>query len=497
VTSSSHGDQTAAPSPLRALTEVAGTAARSCTDLRTVSDDVLLAELDALEAAQRQLDSARLALIGELDARRASAPRTGLTTRRWLAHHFGVPGRHAWHLTTTARTLRDRLPLVAAALRRGRLTVHHADLLAVLRTDRTQAHLIDLQSAFIDLAQRTGFDEWERQVRDTLRLLDADGPEPGAERDHAAASRLMDGGLRLLLELHAPESTEAVLAAVEVELDARVRHHRRLLKADPSHVVPGRARLRAEAVTELILRGHAARHRDLRAPSADVTLVVQAGDPLHARTLDGVRLSDSTTRLLCCDASWHAVVVDSLGMPIDMGRRFRFFTPGQRRAILTRDGGCVHPGCRAPARWVHVHHLLEWDDDGRTDLRNGVTLCPTHHGLWHQPGWSAVPDPDDLAGFLITTPTGAVLRSQRHRSPRPDPATCAAVHAAAGTAPAEHLPAENSAAEQLAAERVAARTTLTPQARRALRRAVDVHALTTCSALAGSGDHGGNDPPLG
>ena len=472
--------------------------------LRDLGDGELVERLRQLDAAQRRTDAERLALVGELDARRATLPRSGLTMRRWLAHELGAPGRAAWRATRTARTLRDLLPVVASALADGRLTVHHAELLAVLRTDRIEPHLVDLQLAFVDLAQRLRFDEWERHVRDTLRLLDTDGPAPARERDHAAASHLWDGGLRLLLELHGPFETEAVLAAIDVELQARLRHHRKLRASDPTHVIPGRARLRSEAVVELLLRGHAARGADLRAPSTGVTLVVHAADPTHAATLDGRRLSAAATRLLCCDAGWAAVVVDSLGVPLDAGRKRRFFSAAQRRAILVRDGGCVHPGCSASPRWVHVHHLLEWDEDGATDLRNGVTLCPTHHGMWHRPDWHARPDPDDPAGLLITTPAGTVLRSQRHLAPRPFP-TDAAQRTGSGVTRDPSSPVARAARTEAAESGSTARCarpatvdalvgTLPPATQRAFRRAAGLQP-GRCGTTRTCGDDGGTDPP--
>jgi hypothetical protein len=55
---------------------------------------------------------------------------------------------------------------------------------------------------------------------------------------------------------------------------------------------------------------------------------------------------------------------------LDMGRSVRSFTAAQRRAILARDGGCR--SCGAPPDTSDIHHVIPWDEGGRTDIDNGV-----------------------------------------------------------------------------------------------------------------------------
>ena len=61
-------------------------------------------------------------------------------------------------------------------------------------------------------------------------------------------------------------------------------------------------------------------------------------------TISGYRLSPDTARRLACDAIIQRVVLDTDGVPLDMGRATRTFTPDQYRAIMLRDGGCRMPG---------------------------------------------------------------------------------------------------------------------------------------------------------
>ena len=85
------------------------------------------------------------------------------------------------------------------------------------------------------------------------------------------------------------------------------------------------------------------------------------------------------TRLTACDCLMLPIVMNAAGEPLDPGRLRRFVTPGQRRTLNIRDGGCAFPGChRRPKHWA---------DGGPTDLRNLVLLCGFHHRLIHHGDW--------------------------------------------------------------------------------------------------------------
>ncbi|MGH3799574.1 MAG: HNH endonuclease signature motif containing protein [Pseudonocardiaceae bacterium] len=38
--------------------------------------------------------------------------------------------------------------------------------------------------------------------------------------------------------------------------------------------------------------------------------------------------------------------------------------------------------------WCEVHHILQWQYGGRTDLENLLMLCWVHHRLLHDSVWS-------------------------------------------------------------------------------------------------------------
>ncbi len=136
-------------------------------------------------------------------------------------------------------------------------------------------------------------------------------------------------------------------------------------------------------------------------------------------TVDGDRLTTlERYQHLLCDAGVTTLIVDSLGVPFDLGQTVRLATPAQRRALAIRDGGCVFPGCDAPVSWCDAHHVDWYEHGGPTDIANLALLCRRHHGITHRRGWTMTTTPDQH--FTWTTPSGHVLHSQRHLG-RPPP----------------------------------------------------------------------------
>ena len=400
-------------------------------EVEFASDDELVDAIAGLEAEQRRMDAARMRLYGELAARNVTERRAGLTPKAWLGHQHHVAPATAAKQCGTAKKLRLLLPEIAEALAAGVITFDHAALVAKLCVPRVEAIVVGLQARFIELAQVQRFEPWTHDVRGLISLADQDGPGPlGEPQNRLRMTDGLDGALHLDVDLVGVDA-QRVRAALLEQAERAFRAHLRkdqtgqIDECDPTvsfDQFPGRNELLAEALIDLISRGCATRP-NAPSPVTDVTLVVQASGPLDARTPDGVRLQDGTTRELLCDAVFRAVVVDRLGVPIDQGHASRLFKPEQRRAIMIRDGGCGGPGCDAPWDWLQIHHVAEWDaDDGPTDQANGLPACSYHHHLWHSDGWTVMPDPDTHhldQGFIMITPEGDILRSQRHGRPRP------------------------------------------------------------------------------
>ena len=121
------------------------------------------------------------------------------------------------------------------------------------------------------------------------------------------------------------------------------------------------------------------------------TLVVTIGldalmSGLGAAALDtGHRISAGEARRLACKAGIIPIVLDGNSVPLDLGREQRLFDRYQRSALAQIYGGCAEADCDRPPAWTEAHHREPWQDGGRTDLANGLPLCPPHHRMADHP----------------------------------------------------------------------------------------------------------------
>jgi hypothetical protein len=121
----------------------------------------------------------------------------------------------------------------------------------------------------------------------------------------------------------------------------------------------------------------------------------------------GIGLSPHTVRRLACDAWLRALVVDDAGNPLDLGRRQRTATGRLREAIYARDRGtCQYPTCER-TRWLHIHHLDHWADDGESEPDNLILICGYHHRAVHEGGYTLYRDIDGTV--TVHLPDGSVV----------------------------------------------------------------------------------------
>ncbi|MHB1912793.1 MAG: HNH endonuclease signature motif containing protein [Acidimicrobiales bacterium] len=124
-----------------------------------------------------------------------------------------------------------------------------------------------------------------------------------------------------------------------------------------------------------------------------------------AELVDGSPLDKEVAARIACDASFITHLIRAGGEPLYLGRKVRDWTTAQRRAITVRDRGrCRFPGCTRGI--TDIHHVLEWEEGGLTDVNNGAMLCGRHHSLVHQ-GYRAVGDANGELSFH--RPDGTVL----------------------------------------------------------------------------------------
>ena len=69
---------------------------------------------------------------------------------------------------------------------------------------------------------------------------------------------------------------------------------------------------------------------------------------------------------------------------VDLGRKKRLHSKAQRIALTVERKTCSNPTCDVPAYRCHVHHTIEWNQGGHTNLRDADLACPRHHRLLHR-----------------------------------------------------------------------------------------------------------------
>ncbi len=100
-------------------------------------------------------------------------------------------------------------------------------------------------------------------------------------------------------------------------------------------------------------------------------------------TQHGELISAATARRLACNAGIVPLVMGGKSQPLDLGRKVRYFTKAQKRAVAARDRGCANPGCSMPVHRTEVHHIKGFSEGGKTDVSNGLLLCIRCHTAFH------------------------------------------------------------------------------------------------------------------
>ena len=127
-------------------------------------------------------------------------------------------------------------------------------------------------------------------------------------------------------------------------------------------------------------------------PKPHITVTIDYND-LKAATADklghliyGDALSAATIRRLACDAHILPIVLGSDSQPLDVGTTVRLATGPIRKALITRDKGCVC--CGAPPIYCDAHHVISWIDGGETKITNLALLCKRCHRDLHAGHWT-------------------------------------------------------------------------------------------------------------
>ena len=367
-------------------------------------DEARLARVRRLTAAANRVTALQAAAVRDAEIHQ-SAEHDGLKSMKsWLRTHARLSGAAITALIKQGRAA-ALLPAVEAAFLAGRLTPDQVDAIAVIATpenlDRAAAQHIDLEvieQALVTIATTQPHTRLAAEVGAYLARLDPDGREPDPTEDRAlTVVQHPDGAVTLggSLDQHGGETVmtalEAYAAKSRCARDSRTRAQRladALVQICAHFLATGDApQLRSNPAQLLVMIDE----KDLVAPG---------NDPAAAVSGTGALLSTTRARRIACDSQVSRIVFGPGSVPIDFGRSRRVVSPAQRHALDARDGTCVFAGCEAPNWWCEAHHVLEWIDDGPTDLDNLGLLCERHHTKVHH-------------GFVVIRETDGRWRTYR------------------------------------------------------------------------------------
>jgi uncharacterized protein DUF222/HNH endonuclease len=353
-----------------------------------VTDEEVLERTTLLVAVRNGVDAELTRTVRKAENMQAPERDGQKSMRSWLPGHLRLSTGVAHRIVRNGRAL-EQLPAVAAAFAAGAVTAEQVAVIAPVAATDVQAEAVGqgIDLAAIDqilagVASTRPHAELHTVVRHFLDRLEPDGPEPDPTEERSLSiAKHDDGSITFRGELDAV-GAEKFQTVIESMVQA----------SRPKGDQRTRAQQQGDALVQWADNTLAAGQLPiLRTAKPHVVVTIDINDftdphrgPGAARTGFGAQISAARARWLACDGQITRIIIGPEGQPLDIGRTQRLFPKHIRRALETRDKGCVFTGCDAPTHWCDAHHLLEWMlDDGPTSVDNGALLCERHHTKVH------------------------------------------------------------------------------------------------------------------
>ncbi|HTU68012.1 MAG TPA: DUF222 domain-containing protein [Steroidobacteraceae bacterium] len=376
------------------------------------SIDELANDLCSL-AAQLNADNHRLlVLIAEFDRRGGWALVGAQSCAHWLNWMCGIGIGAAREKVRVARAL-ETLPKVSAAMAAGQLSYSKAREITRVGNGHNEEYLLSI-------AEHGTAAHVERLVRAYRSCEEAQelSREQRQQKNRSVSVRHGDDG-SIVFVCQLPAETGAMLMkALDVALED-IPVYPEVQAGDVKVCVPIVER-RADALARIAESFLA--HDVLAAPGTDRQQIVVhvAAETLRNRAAGcceiehGPSIAAETARRFSCDASLFALIEDSDGEPLNVGRKTRTISTPLRRLLEARDKGCRFPGC-ANARYIDMHHIKHWANGGETKPSNLVSLCRFHHRAVHEGGFDVRILDDGALRFV--RPDGEAVESMAAQRP--------------------------------------------------------------------------------
>jgi len=367
------------------------------------SHELLLLAAD-LEVEWNRLAAAQRRVMAELDNRGVAGDVGSRSTADVFAELLRISPREARDRVEAARTFGERqaltgeplepvIPLVAAKLETGTISLAHAtvisELLDQLPGDIEAEHGLAAQTFLLEKAEHVDPPTLKKIAVRLRMTLDQDGADELEDKQTRSRSfsivRHADGS-------STPRGrwTPALTTAVLTMLDP-------LAAPRPSELGERDNRSHGQRMHDALLEATKLVLRSNQLPSSGgvATTILATVTVDQLRTGTGVTtnaygdlLPVSELAKLAVEAEIIPVVFDDLGGVLAYGRARRTCPPSLRRAIIARDKGCIIPGCTRPASQTEAHHVTEWVRGGETNVDVLALLCDYDHDTFEARGWS-------------------------------------------------------------------------------------------------------------
>ena len=347
----------------------------------------------------------------------------------WLAARTEVARPVARAELRLGRALRQ-MPATEAAFRAGTLGVAKARLLQDAQSALPEAFAA-AEPFLVEQVTKLRVDQARRFLAVWRAMADPDATGDDAEKLRARRglhlSETMNGMWRLDGELD-PESGRALDLALRHLSDQIYRADKASAEAAGEPISSTPSQRRVDAIADMA-RMAMANESDGSGQAVPSIIVVLDADKLCSasthegaligETADGAPVTAAMAHRLCCDSGISRIATSGHNAPVNLGTTERFPSPAQRRALRTRDRGCVFPGCDRPHGWTHAHHIIYWEHDGPTDLSNLASLCSAHHHLVHEGGFGL--QRVEGGELVFTRPDGTSIGVTKGTAPPPLP----------------------------------------------------------------------------
>jgi hypothetical protein len=377
-------------------------------------------DVAALWCEMARLEAQFARRVGEFDRSVEWSADGARSVAGWLVAKVRAGSGEAHHRVKVARQIAE-MPVARAAWESGAISSRHVDALTRVRHSAdADEYFAVFEPVLVEVAKKGRPEDVAssgQQWRDALDShLDRDGANARDAKTHErrgidfAKSLDRVGFLKGTFDVEGTELVGTALGRCYQQLHAE--HDERSPRQQ-----------RADAFVEICRHYLDHQGRGANRPHMIVTVdaATLAGEAVgRCETLSGYRISPETARRLACDAVVQRIVINADGVPLDMGRAERTFTPDQYRAIMIRDGGCRFPGCDQGPENCEAHHaFVFWEDGGDTNLANDLALCrgPGHHRMIHEGGWAVEGDTNGELTFF--DPDGNPSGTSRPRNLAP------------------------------------------------------------------------------